>query len=1120
MEARALVLGNATSFGEILSMVPHAYMEAVREPFRKLSQTASKLVSVEIALDNLNRHVAVKTWPPPLMGVHFPKFEVTAEFEATKPGVQAELISQYDSYRSDCLGLAVRLKTDERTWIRKQLSPETYLPPLLQTVHERWTQVQEATKKPKFTPNEAGQQTLDGFVNNPVSKREYDHLVENLPTMCSRIILIEEHRLLVEQRKRSQKAQLKAVADVEMGDAEMSAKAVSDIVDRKIAGALKKMTVAVGLEDSSFLLELYADPVVLGKRLYNTEDAAQTKRQRAQEGQSCDSGSSTTQWKAREKEIRGQRWQEDKEAVTKIIREGLRYETYWSWPDDILTLPTPIAVRLVLRNASTEVVQASRYRSSVHTGPGVFLPDLMQAHISSGARYLLYVTPKKRIIESAWTDFCDRLRWRLYWITKIATGEANERPYDPDYEIPHDRHVCEDKIPYIEKGLEQGWAWLEGYLNETVPSLPRRQKGESQLVDAKAVLQFCKKEGYMILPTDKNLGQSVVTRKWFIEKINNLLSDRASYELVSKERAFEILEAQKLRMNTMADNAISFYQHEQLAKYLRSNIPMDDEPIDKFIPNFYGIPKIHKEPVKMRPIVPCHSAMQNPAAKFASKHLKPVVERLSFCIKGTKDMATKLNSLKLIRGRRYFLVGFDLVAFYTNIPLEDCLNIVQNMYRIDAKPTLSDRAMMRQALNVAFKNLLFKFDGQYLLQKNGIAMGVAASPDVANIYAGVHEEACILPAGQHQDRIAFYGRYIDDGFMIVYGEDKDEVLTFCKNTIKIGELELTWEVSETSLAFLDMLIYIEPSDKSIQWKPFRKSRNNLERIPFASHHPFDIKRGTFYGEMTRMAILSSNAANYIDAVKDLSSIYIARGYPVSLVKKWVKEQTSKRWHNRFGKPVVPRVPSLDSIVDDSTKKLLVLKTHFNPVWEPFNVHELARIITEEWVRQLSNQESRISNLVRSGMPGRRRPAPVSSFLGERSVGPRDQLVPGRNLNAVPVVLADMADLPASEVILRKEDFWRSISIEYLKPMGRGWNSQEIVRVLDVRKIGLCDAKWIVSRKRTTNLSDIFNRLKRDALSEGSSPFEDVQSLQELLQEVTPDTGHEHVPEYEDMLVDA
>ena len=259
-----------------------------------------------------------------------------------------------------------------------------------------------------------------------------------------------------------------------------------------------------------------------------------------------------------------------------------------------------------------------------------------------------------------------------------------------------------------------------------------------------------------------------------------------------------------------------------------------------------------------------------------------------------------------------------------------------------------------------------------------------------SIYTGVHEEAILLPrmivASPHQDRIAFYGQYIDDGFMIVYGEDEDEVLTFCKDTIKIGSLELTWEISSMSLSFLDMLIYVEPTDKSLQWKPFRKARNNLERIPFASHHPFDVKRGTFYGEMTRMAILSLNAANYVDTIKDLSSIYVQRGYPHPLVQKWIKEQTFKRWHNRFGPPV-PKSGSgsLNSYVDPNTKKLLVLKSYFNPVWEPFNVHELARIITTEWTRLLVHQEHNLSRLMNSGSSRAQRVGASQSSTGERSV---------------------------------------------------------------------------------------------------------------------------------------
>ena len=57
IEARFLVLESAAFFGEVLLMVPHDYIETVREPFQKLSHTALKLVSVKEALNNLNRHI-------------------------------------------------------------------------------------------------------------------------------------------------------------------------------------------------------------------------------------------------------------------------------------------------------------------------------------------------------------------------------------------------------------------------------------------------------------------------------------------------------------------------------------------------------------------------------------------------------------------------------------------------------------------------------------------------------------------------------------------------------------------------------------------------------------------------------------------------------------------------------------------------------------------------------------------------------------------------------------------------------------------------------------------------------------------------------------------------------
>jgi hypothetical protein len=68
---------------------------------------------------------------------------------------------------------------------------------------------------------------------------------------------------------------------------------------------------------------------------------------------------------------------------------------------------------------------------------------------------------------------------------------------------------------------------------------------------------------------------------------------------------------------------------------------------------FYRIPKIHKEPVKVQPMIPCHSAIQNPAAKFCSKMLKLIVisvPTIATNIIGSKDMAIKSSKLQLLPG--------------------------------------------------------------------------------------------------------------------------------------------------------------------------------------------------------------------------------------------------------------------------------------------------------------------------------------------------------------------------------------------------------------------------------------------------------------------------------------
>ena len=81
----------------------------------------------------------------------------------------------------------------------------------------------------------------------------------------------------------------------------------------------------------------------------------------------------------------------------------------------------------------------------------------------------------------------------------------------------------------------------------------------------------------------------------------------------------------------------------------------------------------------MRLIISCHSAIINPTAKYILKQLKPLIEGSPTIIHRSKDLAIKLSKLSLISGKHWYIVIGDIVAFYPNISLKKCLDIVYNI---------------------------------------------------------------------------------------------------------------------------------------------------------------------------------------------------------------------------------------------------------------------------------------------------------------------------------------------------------------------------------------------------------------------------------------------------------
>ena len=113
----------------------------------------------------------------------------------------------------------------------------------------------------------------------------------------------------------------------------------------------------------------------------------------------------------------------------------------------------------------------------------------------------------------------------------------------------------------------------------------------------------------------------------------------------------------------------------------------------------------------------------------------------------------------------------------------------------------------------------FSFAGNYYKQINGVAMDTKMGPSYANLFVGHVEH----PFFNQYDgpKPDFYGRYIDDCIGAI-SSSREELNRFITSVNSFHPaLKYTWEISETSLAFLDIKVSINGNGlrTSVHYKP-------------------------------------------------------------------------------------------------------------------------------------------------------------------------------------------------------------------------------------------------------------------------------------------------------------
>ena len=158
-------------------------------------------------------------------------------------------------------------------------------------------------------------------------------------------------------------------------------------------------------------------------------------------------------------------------------------------------------------------------------------------------------------------------------------------------------------------------------------------------------------------------------------------------------------------------------------------------PTGASTPKFYGLPKIHKVGVPLRPIVSSRNAVSYETAKQLARILKPLVGKSSYNVQNTSDFVQQLRNIQL--QQQECIISYDVKALFTSVPIEPAIEIIKKQLEDDKE--LQQRTSMTVnhiicLLEFCLKNTYFIFQGRYYEQVEGAAMGSPISPIVANLY--------------------------------------------------------------------------------------------------------------------------------------------------------------------------------------------------------------------------------------------------------------------------------------------------------------------------------------------------------------------------------------------------
>ena len=425
-----------------------------------------------------------------------------------------------------------------------------------------------------------------------------------------------------------------------------------------------------------------------------------------------------------------------------------------------------------------------------------------------------------------------------------------------------------------------------------------------------------------VIATDKNLGVALIKQHDYREMCLEHLNDASTYDKTN-DTLDSIRDRTEEELSTLLSSGIAAFKHiKGIDKFLGREYLQSCS-----IPYFHCLAKVHKTPLKGRPIAGAVNWITTPISKLLSYSLRPDVQGMQHVLRDSKQFIQQCEYIPLEESD--LIVTLDIVSLYPSMDQPRTIQAVQAI----ANDNHEIQNWNVEATDFILRNSFVEFDSNTYRQVKGMPMGTNAAVELANIYVNHWIEQTSSFKRWKQRCMKLWKRYIDDCFMIWKGTRNELDLFLAELNSLDSNIKFTSSISWQSGIFLDVEAF-RSTDNQLRFRAFQKPLNKYLYIPFDSNHPVSVKRAFIKGELIRYVRNCSFKEDY-DNLKSKFRVRLeVRGYP-----HWFFDQSGKDVHFR------DRNKWLQSVSQNNAESKLILTLPYHPL---FNHIGLRDVLTCYW----------------------------------------------------------------------------------------------------------------------------------------------------------------------------